>query len=222
MFKNPPPLTPFPFLSLFSLYSLPVLPTKMASHLGASPRATTHAADLLPHRYNHVQHQFVRVLVPEKAVRVGRGRARSGGQLRARVSDGGDSSSYLDMWRNAVDRERKTIEFQQIAEKPAVTGDEGVEEVKKKSEEFEKILETPSEERDRIQRMQVIDRAAAAIAAARAILDEEGPGPGPGPEAASSFGSGSGSSGPGDSKSAIQEGNQTFVRFWIEFFVRHW
>jgi hypothetical protein len=135
--------------------------------------------------------------------------------LRARASDDGDSSSYLDMWRNAVDRERKTIEFQQIAEKPPVTGDGGVEDVKKKSEEFEKILETPSEERDRIQRMQVVDRAAAAIAAARAILDEDGQSPGP--EAASSFGSGSGSgsSGPGDLKSANQEGNRTFVRFWI-------
>lgn len=142
--------------------------------------------------------------------------------MRARASDGGDSSSYLDMWRNAVDRERKTIEFQQIAENPAVTGDGGVEDVKKKSEEFEKILETPSEERDRIQRMQVVDRAAAAIAAARAILDEDGQSPGPVQEAASSFESGSGSSGRGDLKSANQEGNRTFVRFWIEFFVRNW
>lgn len=124
--------------------------------------------------------------------------------MRARVSDGGDSSSYLDMWRSAQDRERKAIEFQQIAANSAGTEDRSVEDVKKKSEEFEKILEVPSEERDRVQRMQVVDRAAAAIAAARAILDEDGPSS----EVAGS--GGSGSSGSGDSKSANQEGNRTF------------
>lgn len=144
------------------------------------------------------------MLVPEKAVPAGRAIARSRGRLRARVSDGGDSSSYLDMWRNALDRERKAIEFQQIAGNPAATEDRSVEEVKKKSEEFEKILEVPSEERDRVQRMQVVDRAAAALAAARAILDEDGPSS----EAAGS--GGSGSSGSGDSKTANQEGSRTF------------
>jgi hypothetical protein len=176
----------------------------MASHLGVNPRPTTHAADLLLSRkLNHI-HQFVRVLVPEKAVPAGRAIARSKWLLRARVSDGGDSSSYLDMWRSAQDRERKAIEFQQIAANSAGTEDRSVEDVKKKSEEFEKILEVPSEERDRVQRMQVVDRAAAAIAAARAILDEAGPSS----EVAGS--GGSGSSGSGDSKSANQEGNRTF------------
>lgn len=135
--------------------------------------------------------------------------------MRASVSDDGDSPSYLDMWKNARDRERKAIEFQQIAANPAGTEDRSVEEVKKKSEEFEKILGVPSEERDRVQRMQVVDRAAAAIAAARAILDEDGPSP----EAAGS--GGSGSSGLGDSESANQEGNPTLMFvFGLEIFFK--
>lgn len=96
-------------------------------------------------------------------------------RLRVRVSDGGDS--YLDMWKNASERERKSMEFQNLAEKSLAANEkddeeEEEEDLEKKSEEFEKILEVSKEERDRIQRMQVVDRAAAAIAAARALLEE--------------------------------------------------
>ncbi|KAL7600663.1 hypothetical protein Lser_V15G22982 [Lactuca serriola] len=90
-----------------------------------------------------------------------------------RVSDGGES--YLGMWRKAMDRERKEIEFKKIAEN--VAGDEdnggGDEDLETKSSEFLKILEVPTEERDRIQRTQVIDRAAAAIAVASTLLRDE-------------------------------------------------
>lgn len=44
--------------------------------------------------------------------------------------------------------------------------------MEKKSKEFKKILEVSPEERDRIQRMQIIDRAAAALAAAKALIQE--------------------------------------------------
>lgn len=88
------------------------------------------------------------------------------------------------MWKKALDRERKSNDFERIAENLARASDdddeEGVEEEKvsqeeleRKSSEFQKILEASTEERDRIQRMQVVDRAAAAIAAARALLKEE-------------------------------------------------
>lgn len=88
------------------------------------------------------------------------------------------------MWKNAVDRERKSKQFEKIVENPGGIsngGQEGQEEgesfsqeeLERKSDEFKKILEVSSEERDRIQRMQVIDRAAAAIAAARALLKED-------------------------------------------------
>lgn len=92
---------------------------------------------------------------------------------RIRVSNG--SESYLDMWRKAVERERLAIKFNHI--KTTTSDDhqqhQGNEDIlEKKSSEFEKILQVSSEERDKVQRMQVIDRAAAAIAAARALLNE--------------------------------------------------
>lgn len=119
--------------------------------------------------------------------------------MRAKVPDGGDS--YLDMWKNAVDRERKAIDFQKIVENSAGTDNRSLEEFEKKSEEFQKILEVPKEERDRVQRMQVIDRAAAAIAAARSILEEKGSKPQGG--SSGDFGTS------GVSGDANQEGNRT-------------
>ena len=132
----------------------------MALHLGASLRATARAAAPVSHR--DPRPVSVTVLV-----------RRSGGRRAwsTRVSDGG--GSYLDMWKKRMDEERKTMEFQRIAGNSG--GDasgESTEALERKNDEFMKILEVPKEERDRVQRMQVIDRAAAAIAAARAILKE--------------------------------------------------
>ncbi|XP_058105410.1 protein LIKE EARLY STARVATION, chloroplastic isoform X2 [Magnolia sinica] len=96
-----------------------------------------------------------------------------------RVSNG---DSYLDMWKNAVDRERKTQEFQEISDNyPSaaaagrVEDDDSPDALDRRTEQFKKILEVPKDERDRAQRMQVIDRAAAAIAAARSLLEENPP-----------------------------------------------
>ncbi|XP_027189634.1 protein LIKE EARLY STARVATION, chloroplastic isoform X2 [Cicer arietinum] len=80
------------------------------------------------------------------------------------------SSSYLDMWKKAIERERNTSLFNKIAY--SNENDVVEENLEKKTEEFQKLLEVSSEERDRIQRLQVIDRASAAIAAARAILHD--------------------------------------------------
>lgn len=140
----------------------------MASRIGAYP-----CAAILPHR----KHNRVLAPMPEPATQFGRGRSARNGQglgMRVRVSDGGDS--YLDMWKKAVDKDRKSLEFQKIVENlevDAIGGGVGVEGLERKSEEFQKILEVPKEERDRIQKLQVIDRAAAAIAAARAVLEEK-------------------------------------------------
>ncbi|KAL6522690.1 hypothetical protein OROHE_016537 [Orobanche hederae] len=96
---------------------------------------------------------------------------------RIKATNGG-AESYLDMWRKAVEREKKSIEFERMAGKnPLVDhGQEGKEasqeELERMNRDFEKLLEVPVEERDRVQRMQVIDRAAAAISAARALLEE--------------------------------------------------
>ncbi|KAL5066869.1 hypothetical protein RYX36_017756 [Vicia faba] len=79
------------------------------------------------------------------------------------------SSSYLDMWKKATERERNTIHFNKIA---AASDGGVVEDLEKKNQEFQKLLEVSTEERDRIQRLQVIDRASAAIAAARALLKD--------------------------------------------------
>ncbi|KAG9132725.1 hypothetical protein Leryth_014009 [Lithospermum erythrorhizon] len=91
-----------------------------------------------------------------------------------RAASNGENYSYLDMWKKAMDNEKKGIEFQKISE-TSVEGyveEESEEVVKRKNIEFQKILEVSKEERDRVQRMQVIDRAAAAIAAARSLLEE--------------------------------------------------
>ncbi|KAL3812548.1 hypothetical protein ACJIZ3_013816 [Penstemon smallii] len=83
--------------------------------------------------------------------------------------------SYLDMWKKAVDRERKSVEFERIAEnsvKQVQGKEESDEDFERRNNEFKKLLEVSSEERDKVQRMQVIDRAAAAIAAAKALLKE--------------------------------------------------
>lgn len=73
------------------------------------------------------------------------------------------------MWRKAVERDRNTIHFNNIASANDSTVGGNLEE---KTKDFQKLLEVPSEERDRIQRLQVVDRAAAAIAAARALLND--------------------------------------------------
>ncbi|KAI4368381.1 hypothetical protein MLD38_016943 [Melastoma candidum] len=86
---------------------------------------------------------------------------------------GASGDSYLSMWKMAVERERKSAEFERIAESTVVGGvGFEVDNVDKKTEEFRKILEVPKEERDRVQQMLVVDRAAAAIAAARALVAE--------------------------------------------------
>lgn len=143
----------------------------MASHF----YTYTRAAFTLPHKLKY--HQLtLAVEPPGNSKLLTRGNARGKRiSLAARVSDGGGGGgSYLDMWKKAVDRERKAIEFQKIAEN-VVADEENPEELEKKSSEFQKLLEVDREERDRVQRMQVIDRAAAAIAAARALLKETPP-----------------------------------------------
>lgn len=87
-----------------------------------------------------------------------------------------------------MERERSSQDFSRIATKPSNDGwgrqedERGVTEgwdsrnsVDRMTDQFNRILEVPKEERDRVQRLQVIDRAAAAIAAARALIKESPP-----------------------------------------------
>ncbi|KAF8401769.1 hypothetical protein HHK36_012715 [Tetracentron sinense] len=133
----------------------------MASHFSACARANLRTP-LFPSRTKK-QHLFFSTTVRETQRR----------SSETRVSNG---DSYLDMWKKARDRERKEIEFQKIAENSGgidvVDDGESPEALELKTDQFRKILEVPKEERDRIQRIQVIDRAAAAISAARALLRE--------------------------------------------------
>lgn len=72
-----------------------------------------------------------------------------------------------------MERERKSAEFKRIAENIAPPEvDESPEILEKKTKEFNKILQVSPEERDRVQSMQIIDRAAAALAAAKALIEE--------------------------------------------------
>ncbi|KAL8153706.1 hypothetical protein V2J09_011466 [Rumex salicifolius] len=112
------------------------------------------------------------------------------GVCRIRASAGesaGAGDTYLDMWKRAIERENMEKRFRRVLDNSppgtepvaeavvdAAPSEEVVKEnpadLERKTVEFNKILEVPAEKRDRVQRMQVIDRAAAAIAAARAIL----------------------------------------------------
>lgn len=164
--------------SLFALSNSRSFPNsseviKMASHIGGvNPRALQLLPPqkhplLLPLHF-HLHLLGLGLGVDERTTTTSRLRL-----LRVRVSDADDS--YLHMWKNAADKERKSIDFQNIAlnnSPPPPPPPIDHEDLEKKTVEFQKILQVSKEERDRIQRMQVIDRAAAAIAAARAILNE--------------------------------------------------
>ncbi|XP_026395255.1 uncharacterized protein LOC113290005 isoform X1 [Papaver somniferum] len=154
----------------------------MAAQFNAYTRANIRTLVLFPHKKTPSHFVSVKPQIESRHDYRGR-RKRSWGIRVENAESSSSSSSYLDMWKTAMDRERKTIEFQNMA---VVNGDangEKVEEesdndpkvIEKKSDEFKKILEVPKEERDQIQRMQVIDRAAAAIAAAQALLKETPP-----------------------------------------------
>ncbi|XP_075512255.1 protein LIKE EARLY STARVATION, chloroplastic isoform X2 [Primulina tabacum] len=94
---------------------------------------------------------------------------------RIGAADGG-GDSYLEMWKKAMERERKSAEFERMAENTSDDSEQGTEEsdeeLERRNNEFKKLLEFSVEERDKIQKIQVIDRAAAAIAAARALVKD--------------------------------------------------
>ncbi|KGN61656.1 uncharacterized protein LOC101218256 [Cucumis sativus] len=141
----------------------------MPLRLPLSPRPTLH------HHFPRLYHHNFLLLPLQPHIQIRH--ATPARTLRIRASDEGES--YLGMWKNAVERQRKAVEFQKVVENTEGNddrnaGDPSSDQLEKKSEEFSKILQVPPEERDRIQRMQVIHRAAAAIAAARALVGETG------------------------------------------------
>ena len=135
--------------------------------------AASHAASVSP------------AAAPRLSLLLGR---RRNARVRAAASAGGGTGggSYLDMWRKAVERERRSAELARRLQAPTPAEAEAaaappVEVVERRTARFEDLLRVPREERDRVQRRQVIDRAAAALAAARAVLKEPPPAPAPAP-----------------------------------------
>ncbi|KAL6007282.1 hypothetical protein ACLOJK_032778 [Asimina triloba] len=154
-----------------------VLRFAMEAHFSHSARAPANLPHCRPAPTSNTNTSLLFFLQPSKhggnahLLRRNRG---GGGRTQLRVSN---SDSYLGMWKNAVDREKKTQEFEKIAENVSAAPaaheeDDSPEAAQGMTDQFQKILEVPKEERDRVQQMQVIDRAAAAIAAARALLQE--------------------------------------------------
>lgn len=86
---------------------------------------------------------------------------------RERSNEGG--GSYLDMWKRASENQRSSSSPEPGQE--GSNSSEDPEELERKTRQFEQILQVPADERDRTQKIQVIDRAAAAIAAAKALLE---------------------------------------------------
>ncbi|KAG2317362.1 hypothetical protein Bca4012_068259 [Brassica carinata] len=145
----------------------------MASRLGVSLRAALTASHA-PHFDDGARRHSSSIFTAPFPNRGNRSGLRT-----LRVSNGDGPESYLDMWKNAVDREKKEKAFEKIAENVVASdGEKGEGDLNKKSDDFQKILEVSVEERDRIQRMQVVDRAAAAISAAKAILSSNSSGDG--------------------------------------------
>ncbi|KAF2911426.1 hypothetical protein DAI22_11g179300 [Oryza sativa Japonica Group] len=149
----------------------------------ASP---THAAYLAPTAPPRHLHLLLRLRL--------RGRPAVSTCVRATAHGGDGGSSYLDMWKKAVERERRSAEIahrlqqSSSAAAAAVKEEEGegkaaaaAGDVERRTARFEEMLRVPREERDRVQRRQVIDRAAAALAAARAVLKDPPPPPPPSP-----------------------------------------
>ncbi|KAJ7537461.1 hypothetical protein O6H91_11G006500 [Diphasiastrum complanatum] len=94
--------------------------------------------------------------------------------------DRGGGGSYLSMWKRAQERqekERLKLEEerlqQELREREAAEREEALR--KRREEQFARLLEVPQEERDRVQRLEVVDRAAAALAAAEALLSSKPP-----------------------------------------------
>ncbi|WVZ50826.1 hypothetical protein U9M48_002048 [Paspalum notatum var. saurae] len=108
--------------------------------------------------------------------------ARGSRRRRARRAASGGGGSYLDMWRKAVERERRSEELARRLQAPPAEADAPAgpppgDVTQRRTARFEEMLRVPREERDRVQRHQVIDRAAAALAAAQAVLKEPPPAP---------------------------------------------
>ncbi|XP_043725637.1 uncharacterized protein LOC122672204 [Telopea speciosissima] len=148
---------------------------RLSVYAHMNPRATLNGPP--PYKKNLF---FAFIAVRSQLLARGTMRIRRSGSSVIRASNVGDS--YLDMWKRAKDQERKTNEFGSIVQNSPVSGNDDVvdseespEALERKIQQFNKLQEIPKEERDRVQRMQVIDRASAAIAAARALLKESPP-----------------------------------------------
>lgn len=97
--------------------------------------------------------------------------------LNFRACDG----SYLSMWKKAKDRReleqlrlhKEEKEKELAAQQQQAQDDVSKRVVEEQTQRFSSLLQVPSEERDKVQRMQVVDRAAAALAAVNALLDEQ-------------------------------------------------
>ncbi|KAG6543077.1 hypothetical protein Mapa_015573 [Marchantia paleacea] len=87
-------------------------------------------------------------------------------QAENRTEDAG--SSFLRMWERAQQR-RDANDYEKNPAESTIA-DAGAEDWGRRDEAFKQMLQMPSEERDRIQRRQIVDRAAAALAAANAFL----------------------------------------------------
>ncbi|XP_024526217.1 uncharacterized protein LOC9655368 [Selaginella moellendorffii] len=82
-----------------------------------------------------------------------------------------DARSYLSMWKNAKERyEREQLQQNASTVQQDRQPDQDREIQSQREKDFARLLDVPQEERDRVHRLQVIDRAAAALAAAEALL----------------------------------------------------
>lgn len=99
--------------------------------------------------------------------------ARAAQQEESRERTNKGDASYLDTLKIASEDQKSSSSPEPGQEDSNST--EHPEELERKTRHFEEIQQVPADERDRTQKIQVIDRAAAAIAAAKALLTENRP-----------------------------------------------
>lgn len=116
-----------------------------------------------------------RLSLPNWSQNLRKGREEEiGGFFRLSARSPGSDASYLTMWKRAREREEmerkeKELELSREEEERRAEEEE-VMAIARRQEQFSAISQVPEEERQKVERQQIVDRASAALAAVESVL----------------------------------------------------